>query len=274
MELNMNEYQQLIETYAIPWSIKIIVAILIFVIGRYISRILVRMLIRVMEKAKVDGVLRDFLGSIAQSILLVVVIIAALEQLGVDTTSLLAIFAAAGLAVGLALKDSLSNFASGVMLILFKPFKPGDFIEAAGVTGIVENIRVFNTMMRTGDNREITVPNSQIFGGIITNYSARDTRRIDLVIGIGYDDNIGTAKKLVEEILQQESRVLSDPAPVILVSELGESSVDLAIRPWVKAANYWDVRSDLLQRTKEVFDKEGISIPYPQRDLHVFESAA
>jgi len=274
MDINVEEYQSLIETYAIPWGIKIIAAIAIFIIGRYISKIIIKVLKKVMIKAKLDETISNFLGSIAQAILTVVVIIAALEQLGVNTTSVLAIFAAAGLAVGLAFKDSLSNFASGIMLILFKPFKLGDFVEAAGVSGVVENIRIFNTVMRTGDNREITVPNSQIYGGIITNFSARETRRIDLVIGIGYDDNIGTAKQLIQDIISQESRILSDPEPTIMVLELGESSIDIAVRPWVNSGDYWVVRADLLQTIKEKFDAEGLSIPYPQRDLHLHQITA
>lgn len=274
METNIAEYQKLIETYAIPWGIKIVAAILIFVIGRFIAKIIVKTIKRVMTRASIEDTLRDFLGNIIQAILTVVIVIAALEQLGVNTTSVLAVFAAAGLAIGLAFKDSLSNFAAGIMLILFKPFRTGDFVEAAGVSGIIERIQIFNTVMRTGDNREITVPNSQIYGGIITNYSARDTRRIDLVIGIGYDDNIKSAKTLIENILGQDSRVLGDPAPTIMVLELGESSVDIAVRPWVKSEDYWATRADILQNIKETFDTEGISIPYPQRDIHMLQSAA
>ena len=274
MEFNVEEYQKLIETYAIPWGIKIVAAIAIFIIGRMVAKLIVKAIKNVMSRASVEETLRDFLGNIISATLTVVIVIAALEQLGVDTTSVLAVFAAAGLAIGLAFKDSLSNFAAGIMLILFKPFARGDFVEAAGIAGIVEHIRIFNTVMRTGDNREITVPNAHIYGGIITNYSARDTRRIDLVIGIGYDDNIGAAKKIVEGILDKDARVLKDPEPVIMVLELGESSVDLAVRPWVKSDDYWTARSDLLQIIKESFDAEGISIPYPQRDLHMIEAAA
>lgn len=274
METNLAEYQKLIETYAIPWGIKIVAAIAIFIIGRFIAKVIVKTVKKVMTKANIEETLRDFLGNIIQAILMVVIVIAALEQLGVDTTSVLAVFAAAGLAIGLAFKDSLSNFAAGIMLILFKPFKLGDFVEAAGISGVVEQIRIFNTVMRTGDNREITVPNAHIYGGVITNYSARETRRIDLVIGIGYDDNIKTAKKLVEDIISKDSRLLSDPEPTIMVSELGESSVDIAVRPWVNTGDYWPARGDLLQTIKETFDAEGISIPYPQRDLHMIQSAA
>ena len=265
---------ELITTYAIPWGINIVTALIIFIIGRIVAKVIVKAVKKVLEKSKVDEALIGFLGNIIYAALLIVVAIAALEQLGVKTTSVLAIFATAGLAVGLALKDQLSNFAAGVMLIIFKPFKVGDFVEAGGTSGVVETINIFNTMMRTGDNREITVPNSQIFNGTITNVTARDTRRIDLTIGIGYSDNIAEAKKVLQEILSGESRILPEPAPAILVSELGESSVDFAVRPWVNAGDYWTVRSDLLEKIKTEFDARGISIPFPQRDVHLYQAAA
>jgi small conductance mechanosensitive channel len=266
--------QELITAYVIPWSINIVTALIIFVIGRIVAKVIVKAVRKILQKSNVDVALLGFLGNILYAVLLIVVVIAALEQLGVKTTSLLAIFATAGLAVGLALKDQLSNFAAGVMLIMFKPFKVGDFVEAGGTSGVVEAINIFNTLMRTGDNREITVPNSQIFNGTITNVTARDTRRIDLVIGIGYSDNIGQAKNVLKEILDNENRILSEPAPAILVSELGESSVDFAVRPWVKASDYWTVRSDLLEKIKSEFDARGISIPFPQRDVHLYQAAA
>ncbi len=266
--------QEIISSYIIPWGINIILALAVFVIGRWLANMIVRGVKRLMQRANMDEVLIGFLSSILNAVLLVVVIIAALEQLGVNTTSVLAVFAAAGLAVGLALKDSLSNFSAGVMLIIFKPFKVGDFVEAAGIAGVVEEIRIFTTQLRTGDNREIIVPNSQIYSGIITNFSAREQRRIDLVIGIGYEDDIGAAKQILEAIIQSDERILKEPAPVILVSELGESSVDLAVRPWVSSADYWNVRSDLLETIKREFDTRGISIPYPQRDVHVHQTAA
>lgn len=268
------DIQEIISSYVIPWAINIILALAVFVIGRWLASMIVRGVKRLMKKANMDKALIGFLSSILNAVLFVVVVIAALEQLGVNTTSVLAVFAAAGLAVGLALKDSLSNFSAGVMLIIFKPFKVGDFVEAAGISGVVEVIRIFNTQLRTGDNREIIVPNSQIYGGIITNFSAREQRRIDMVIGIGYEDDIRAAKQILEEILQADERVLKEPAPVILVSELGESSVDLAMRPWVKSADYWNVRSDLLETIKREFDAKGISIPYPQRDVHMHQAAA
>jgi small conductance mechanosensitive channel len=250
-----------------------VTALAIFFIGKYIAKLLVRAIKKGMTRANIEDTLRDFLGNIMQTTLMVVIVLAALEQLGINTTSVLTVFAAAGLAIGLAFKDSLSNFSSGIMLILFKPFKMGDFVEAAGTAGVIEHIRIFNTVMRTGDNREITIPNSQIYGGIITNFSARDTRRIDLVIGIGYDDNIGKAKQIIEDIIKQEQRILADPEPTIMVLELGESSIDIAVRPWVNSSDYWPTRADLLQTIKENFDKAGISIPYPQRDIHMIQAA-
>ena len=250
METNLDAYQKLIDTYAIPWGIKIVAAIAILIIGRLITKIIVSAIKKILKRAKVEETLRKFLSKIIQVMLMVVVTIAALEQLGVDTTSVLAVFAAAGLAIGLAFKDSLSNFAAGIMVILFKPFKLGDLVEAAGITGVVEQIGIFNTVMRTGDNREITVPNGHIYSGVITNFNARETRRIDLVIGISYDDNIGLAKKTIEEILNNDNRVLGDPKPTIMVLELGTSSIDIAVRPWVNTGDYWPVRADLLQAIK------------------------
>jgi len=266
--------QHIVSTYVIPWGINIILALAVFIVGRWLANIIVRGVKRLMRRASLDEALIGFLSSILNAVLLVVVVIAALEQLGVNTTSVLAVFAAAGLAVGLALKDSLSNFSAGVMLIIFKPFKVGDFVEAAGIAGVVEEIRIFTTRLRTGDNREIIVPNAQIYGGIITNFSAREQRRIDLVIGIGYEDDIRVAKHILQQVLQSDERILKDPEPVILVSELGESSVDLAVRPWVSSADYWNVRSDLLEIIKREFNAKGISIPYPQRDVHVHQAAA
>jgi small conductance mechanosensitive channel len=259
------------DTYIVPWGIKIIMALAIFVIGKWIARYIVKIVKKLMTKARLDDVLVKFLGSILYTLLLVAVIIAAVDQLGVNTTSLLAIFGAAGLAVGLALQGSLSNFAAGVMLILFRPFKTGDFIEAAGIAGVVEQITVFTTNMRTGDNRSIIVPNSKIFGDTITNVSAKDTRRIDLVIGIGYDDDIRKAKELIEGVMSADDRILKEPAAAIAVGELADSSVNLNVRPWVNTGDYWPVRSDMLENIKKAFDENGVSIPYPQQDVHMHE---
>jgi small conductance mechanosensitive channel len=216
-----------------------------------------------------DSMLTSFLGNILYSVLLLVVIIAALDQLGIQTTSLLAVLGAAGLAVALALRDSLANFSSGVMLIIFRPFKAGDWIEAAGTAGTVEEVRTFSTILRTGDNRAIIVPNSQIYSGPIVNVSAKPTRRIDLVFGIGYDDDLKQAKQLIEAAFKSDDRILEEPAPAIALAELAESSVNINARPWVKSGDYWAVRADLLENIKLSFDEHGISIPYPQQDVHI-----
>ncbi len=260
-----------LEQYVFPWSIRIATALAIFLIGRWIAKRLVSTIGKLTRRGGMDDMLSNFLGHILYTVFLVVVVIAALDHLGVQTTSLLAIFGAAGLAIGLALKDSLANFSSGVMLILFRPFKVGDFIEAAGTAGVVECVNIFNTVLRTGDNREVIVPNGQIYGGTIINVTARPTRRIDMVFGIGYEDDIRTAKRLIEEVIASDERILADPAPVITVAELGDSSVNLNVRPWVKTGDYWAVRSDLLQNIKAAFDANGISIPFPQRDVHLHQ---
>ncbi|MES9838349.1 MAG: mechanosensitive ion channel domain-containing protein [Candidatus Thiodiazotropha sp.] len=264
----------LINSYVVPWGTKIVMALLVFIIGRWLAKVLTRALKRLMERGQVDQMLISFLGNIAYAALLAVVVLAALEQLGVNTTSALAILGAAGLAVGLALKDSLASFAAGVMLIIFRPFKLGDFVEAGGESGVVEEIRIFHTVLKTGDNREITMPNGQIYSGTIINYSARETRRIDLVIGIGYDDDIKQARDLIKQVLDADNTVLKDPKPTIMLLELGESSVDFAVRPWVKSGDYWTTRAALLEAIKTTFDAQGISIPYPQRDLHMIQEAA
>lgn len=255
--------------YIIPWGTKILFALIIFIVGRWIVSALVRALRRALGKSDMDEMLVNFLASIAYMALLVVVVLAALEQLGVNTTSALAVFGAAGLAIGLALQGSLANFAAGVMLVFFRPFKTGDFVEAAGIMGVVEEIRIFSTLLRTPDNREITVPNKQIYEGVIVNFSARDTRRIDLQFGIGYSDDLKKAKELLARILRENQRILAEPEPQILLLELADSSVNIAVRPWVKSDVYWEVRADLLEKVKAAFDANGISIPFPQREIHM-----
>jgi len=273
----MDQFNELITSgrlteLLLPWGIKIGLAALIFLAGRWIAKMAANSVDKIMEKAGVDATLTHFLHNVIYAALLIAVIIAAVDQLGIKTTSFLAILGAAGLAVGLALQSSLANFSSGIMLILFHPFKVGDFVEAGGTTGTVEQINVFNTVMRTGDNREIIVPNSQIFGGTITNFSAKATRRIDLVIGIGYDDNIGKAKQIIEDILSADQRILKEPAPVILVTELGASSVNLAVRPWVRKEDYGSTRGDLLENIKTGLEDGGCSLPYPQQDVHLYKA--
>jgi small conductance mechanosensitive channel len=261
----------ILNNYILPWGTKIALALLVFVIGRWVSKLLTKALQRVMTKGKVDQMLISFLGNIVYTSLLAVIVLAALDQLGVNTTSALAILGAAGLAVGLALKDSLASFAAGVMLIIFRPFKLGDFIEAGGQAGVVEEIRIFHTVLKTGDHREVTMPNAQIYGGTIINYTARETRRIDLVIGVGYGDEIKKVRDLITRVLEADPTVLKDPAPTVMLLELGASSVDFAVRPWVKAGDYWTTRAAVLEAIKNTFDQEGVSIPYPQQDIHLFE---
>jgi len=262
------DISELLSTYVIPWGINIVLALLIFLVGRFVINFIVKIVRTLLSKAKMDLILINFVCSIVRTLLLLFVIIASLNQLGVDTTSLIAILGAAGLAVGLALQGSLQNFASGVMLIVFRPFKSGDFVEAGGVSGTVEKISIFSTQMKTGDNREIIVPNGKIYGDVITNFSARDTRRIDMIVGIGYDDDLKKAQSILHDILSSDDRVLDDPKPLIAVSELADSSVNFVVRPWVKSGDYWAVKFALTEQIKLTFDEQGISIPYPQMDIH------
>ncbi|MEE9570384.1 MAG: mechanosensitive ion channel domain-containing protein [Gammaproteobacteria bacterium] len=260
---------QLTGPLVLGWGLRLLAALLIFVVGRWVAKALIRWAGRAFTTAELDATLSRFLSSILYMVLIVFVVLTAMSALGINTTNFIAIFGAAGLAVGLALKDSLSNLAAGVMLVFFRPFKAGDFIEAAGISGTVDSIKIFNTILRTADNRVITVPNSLIYADTITNFSAEDKRRIDLVIGIGYDDDIARAKALIQGVLGQDDRILDEPPPAMLLAELGESSVDIAVRPWVMSSDYAQVRSDLLEHIKRALENAGLSIPYPQRDLHI-----
>lgn len=250
----------------------LLMALVIFVLGRWIAQWIANVARKGFRKANVEPTLRRFLCKLIYYALLAGVIIAAAGELGIETTSFLAIVGAAGLAIGLALKDSLSNFASGVMLILFRPFKVDDVVTAGGVTGKVQQIDIFSTIILTADNQRIIVPNSGITSGVITNINAEETRRIDLVVGIGYDDDIRLAKTTLEDLVKADSRILGEPAPAIAVAELADSSVNLIVRPWVKTNEYWDVRLDLIERIKLTFDEKGISFPYPQQDVHMFQA--
>jgi len=244
-----------ISANAVDWGIQIGIAIAIFFVGKIVARIISNLIEKAMRRAGSDQMLADFIGNISYAVLIVAVVLAAIDSLGVNVTSLMAIVAAAGLAIGLALKDSLSNFAAGVMIIIFRPFKTGDYITAGGVSGVVDEIDLFATIMHTGDNQRIIVPNSAIMGGTITNTSALPTRRIDLVFGIGYGDNIGQARDIMMAIIEADD-------------------VNLKVRPWVNSDDYWSVRPDLLENIKVKFDEAGISIPYPQQDVHMHEVKA
>ncbi len=268
-----SDIERYINTYAIPWAINIAMAIAIFVIGRIIVGILLSVFRRVMAKSKYDEMLINFVESIVSAILMLFVIVASLDQLGVDTTSLVAIVGAAGLAIGLSLQDSLKNFAAGVMLLVFKPFKQGNYVEAAGTAGIVQKIGIFHTVMTSLDNKEITIPNGKIYSDNITNYSAKDTRRCDMTFGIGYDDDLLKAKRILQELVDEETRILKEPACLIGVAELGDSSVNFTVRPWVAASDNLAVRLAFTEAVKLRFDAEGISIPYPQMDVHFFKEA-
>lgn len=260
--------------WASEYAIKIFAAVLILIIGKWLAGKFSNLFAKLLEKNKVDITLIKFFDNIIYYTLLIAVIIAAAGQLGINTTSFLTIVGAAGLAIGLALKDSLSNFASGVMLIMFRPFKVGDFVNAGGATGTVVNISLFNTVLNTPDNQRVIVPNSAITSAVITNVTANDTRRVDLVIGISYDDDIRKAKQILTTIINEDKRILDDPAPKVAVLALADSSVNFAVRPWVKTTEYWAVYFDLVEKIKLTFDKEGITIPYPQRDVHIYNQTA
>lgn len=253
-------------------TLNIAVAIVIFIVGKFVARKVVDLIIKVVSKnEKIDETLINFFDDLIYYILMVIVILASLEQVGVNTTSFLAILGAAGLAIGLALKDSLSNFASGVMLVFFKPFKIGDIVNAAGVTGKITEIHLFNTEFTTPDNQKVLVPNSAITGAAITNINAHAKRRVDLLVGIGYDDDIKKAKNVLNTIVSSHEKVLLEDGITVAVSELADSSVNFVVRAWVMTPDYWDVKFDLTESIKVTFDKECISIPYPQTDVHVYK---
>ena len=254
----------------IAYGLRIIGAILIFIIGRMIAAWAQKAVDRSLKKSnKLDETLRTFFANTARYLVLIVTFLAVLSQFGIETTSLIAVFGAAGLAIGLALQGTLSNVAAGVMLLIFRPFKVGDYVEAAGIAGTVKSITVFVTELATPDNVQILAPNSQVWGTTVKNFSFHSTRRVDLVMGIDYGDDIDQAIETVHTVANADSRVLKDPAPMVVVGNLGESSVDLTIRVWCQAGDYWGVKFDLTKALKQRFDKEGISIPFPQRTIHM-----
>jgi len=267
----MQEYLDVIQDWAALYGLKVVGAIAIFIIGRIVIGFISRAMRKVMNKAGTDPTLAKFFLALVRIALLTFVIIAALGTLGVETASFIAIIGAAGLAVGFALQGSLANFASGVMLIIFRPFSAGDYIMAGGEAGTVQEIHIFNTILLTPDNKRVIIPNAQVTGGSITNVSAMDTRRVDMVFGIGYDDDIKKAKDILVRILSEDDRILTDPAPQVVVGELGDSSVNFNVRPWVNKADYWGVFFDVHEKVKLTFDQEGISIPFPQRDVHLYQ---
>jgi small conductance mechanosensitive channel len=270
----MNEYfneekiQSMIEM-VLPYAINFVIALVVFIIGKWLARKITNIVVAILNKVKgIDETLVRFLENIIYYILMMVVILTTLSKLGVETTSFFAILGAAGLAIGLALKDSLGNFASGVMLIMFKPFKLGDFVTVAGVSGTVKEISIFSTVIITGDNQKMIVPNGAITSGTIVNVNANPVRRVDLIVGIGYDDDIKKAKDVLTNILENDDRIIQNKGLTVAVSELADSSVNFVVRAWVNTPDYWGVKFDLTEQVKLRFDKEGISIPYPQQDVH------
>jgi small conductance mechanosensitive channel len=258
---------QVVGGVVLDWGGRILAALAIFVIGRIVAMALSRWFGRAVQRVGMDQTLSRFFSSLIYIVLIVMVVLTAVNTLGVPTTNFLAIVGAAGLAIGLALKDSLANFSSGVMLVFFRPFRVGDMIQAAGVSGVVESIGIFSTVVKTLDNIVITVPNSLIYAGTITNFTAEPVRRIDILVAISYEDSIGEARKLLREVLNGDRRVHVEPAPEIVVSELGQNGVSIAVRVWAATADLAATRADLLERIKETFEQHGLGIPYPRMRL-------
>jgi len=263
----LGNMQELVTFY----GIKIAAALVILVVGRWIAKAVSRLTERLLNNRKVDRTIVSFVEHLTYIALMTFVVLAALAQLGIQTTSFIAVIGAAGLAIGLALQGSLANFAAGFLLIIFKPFKAGDYIEGAGVAGTVEGIQVFTTVLRTADNKTIIVPNAKIMGDNITNYSAKETRRVDLLFGVSYSDDIDKVRRILQNIVDSDPRILKDPESMIIVKELAESRVNLEVRAWVKTGDYWGVYFDTLEKAKRKFDAAGVSIPFPQRGIHVYE---
>ena len=265
----MGESIEMLQELAMLYGVQLILALAIFIVGKWVVKRIASIVQRILAKNNVDPAIEHFVSSLVSWTLLFFVVIASLVQLGIQTASFVAILGAAGLAVGLALQGSLANFAAGVLILIFRPFKVGDFIEVAGVSGVVQKIQIFTTELHSPDNKKIIVPNGGVISGNITNYSANETRRVDMVFGIGYSDDIDAAKAVLQSVVASEPRVLGVPAPTIAVVELADSSVNLVCRPWVNTADYWDVYFNITEAAKKALDAQGISIPFPQRDIHI-----
>ncbi len=260
-----------ITTLATDWGLKVIGALVVLIVGQLVARWIKNGVKKSLDRGKMDPTLVPFVSSLTYYLVMAFVLIAVLGMVGIQTASMIAVLGAAGLAVGLALQGTLANFASGVMLLVFRPFHKGDFIEAAGVAGTVETVGIFVTTLNTPDNVCVVLPNSAVWGQTIKNYAANPTRRVDLVMGISYGDNIGTAIDTIKRVLSNEPRLLEDPAPVVAVSELADSSVNLVVRPWCKREDYWGVYFDLTRALKEELEGSGCSIPFPQTDVHLHQ---
>jgi len=267
MDITLSRFVDLFILY----GIKVIAAAVIFIIGRWVAGLFQKIVGKVMDKRNVDATVSSFVGHLIYYALLAFFILAALGQLGIQTASFVAVLAAAGLAIGLALQGSLANFAAGFLLLIFRPFRVGDYIEGGGTAGTVEKIQLFTSQLTTPDNKTVIVPNSAMTAGNIVNFSTKGTRRVDMVFGIGYGDDMDRAREIIQEIIASDERILKDPAPVVAVSELADSSVNLVARPWVKSGDYFAVLWELTEKVKKRFDEAGISIPFPQRDVHIYE---
>ncbi|MGB0431174.1 MAG: mechanosensitive ion channel family protein [Bacteroidia bacterium] len=265
----MNFETEQLQEMAITYGTRLAIAILILVFGFIIANIVASAVKKVIEKRGLSPELKGFLGSIVAVALKIAVVVSALGQLGIEMTSFVALIGAAGLAVGMALSGTLQNFAGGVMLLIFKPFKVGDFIEIQGHAGVVREIQIFQTILTTGDNRKVIIPNSPISTGSMINYSSEPTRRVDFVFGIGYNDDIDLAKATINSLIEADERILKDPAPFVAVKELADSSVNFVVRTWVNSADYWGVYFDMQENVKKTFDSKNIGIPYPQMDVHM-----
>lgn len=252
---------------------KLLLAIIVLILGLWIINRLVRVMAVSMERSKMEATLARFLQSLVSIGLKALLLISVASMAGIATTSFIAVLGAAGLAVGLALQGSLGNFAGGALILMFRPYKVGDYITAQGVSGTVTDIQIFNTILKTPDNVRIIVPNGPMSSGIITNFSAEETRRLDFVFGIGYGDDVKQAREIIMSIMKDEVLIFDDPEPQVLLSNLGDSSVDLTVRTWVNAGDYWPLKFELTEKVKAAFDREGISIPFPQRDVHLYQTA-
>jgi small conductance mechanosensitive channel len=269
-----NQAMELVQTKGLEFLVSLVTALLIFFIGKWVVKIVTNSIRKLMNKNEVDPTLTSFVTNLVRMTLLVFVVIAAIDQLGIQSAQFIAVLGAAGLAVGLALQGSLSNFAAGVLIVLFRPYKVGDWVEAAGISGAVERVEILTTILKTGDNKRVIVPNSQIMDAIITNYSANETRRVDMTVGVSYSDDLDKVRRTLEELIEADDRILDDPGCTIAVGELADSSVNFVVRPWVRTADYWSVKFDLTEAIKKRFDQEGISIPFPQQDVHVHQAAS
>ena len=249
---------------------RILFAVLIIVIGRWVVKLLLKIINTALEKTSIEETVRIFVGNLLRTLFMVVVFIAAINQLGIETTSIIAMLGAAGLAIGLALQGSLANFAAGILIVTFRPYKVGDYIQAGSASGTVLDIQIFSTVLKTPDNKVIVIPNGTIMDGSITNYSEQPTRRVDIVASCGYEDDIDKVKQLLTDIINQDDRILDEPEPLVALSELADNSINFVVRPWVNSSDYFPVYYSLLEQIKKRFDKEGISIPYPQRDIHIY----